>query len=155
MSGLYFYINTKYMDLNPQIWGPHYWFMLHTIALNYPVRPNGVIKKKYYDLIQNLPSLLPHKECRDNMTALIDAYPISPYLDSRQSFIQWTHFVHNKMNEILGKHTITLSEFYDRYYDEYKPKPLKHSEFIYWRKRLVYVFVILVLIIIIYLSYNI
>ena len=24
------------MVLNPKIWGPHYWFFLHTIAINYP-----------------------------------------------------------------------------------------------------------------------
>jgi hypothetical protein len=118
--------------------------------LNYPTRPNDVIKRKYYDLIQNLPSLLPHKISRDTMTTLLDAYPISPYLDSRKSFIQWTHFVHNKMNEMLNKPTITLSEFYARYYDEYKPKPLKQHESMYWRKKLVHacVFMTLVLIII-------
>lgn len=141
------------MELDPKIWGPHYWFVLHTIALNYPLRPNAVIKKKYYDLIQNFPSLLPHKLSRDNMTALIDAYPIAPYLDSRKSFIQWTHFIHNKMNEMTEKSTIPLSEFYTRYYDEYKPKPLKQYEFMYWRKKLVYVCVLIILVlIIIYLS---
>ena len=141
------------MDLDPKIWGPHYWFMLHTISLNYPIRPNDVIKKKYYDLMQNAPSLLPHKISRDTMTALLDAYPVSPYLDSRQSFIQWIHFIHNKTNEILNKPTITLSEFYTRYYDEYKPKPLKQYEFIYWRKKLVYACVLITLVlIIIYIS---
>ena len=141
------------MDLDPKIWGPHYWFMLHTISLNYPIRPNDVIKKKYYDLMQNVPSLLPHKISRDTMTALLYAYPVSPYLDSRQSFIQWIHFIHNKTNEILNKPTITLSEFYTRYYDEYKPKPLKQYEFIYWRKKLVYACVLITLVlIIIYIS---
>lgn len=135
--GKYFYIFISIqliMELDPKIWGPHYWFMLHTIALNYPIRPNAVIKKKYYDLMQNIPSLLPHKLSRDNMTALLDAYPVSPYLDSRKSFIQWTHFIHNKMNEMLSKPTISLSDFYTKYYDEYKPKPLKQHESIYWRK---------------------
>lgn len=155
MCGVIFIFLYKYtyMDLDPKIWGPHFWFMLHTIALNYPIRPNDVIKKKYYDLIQNYPSFLPHKISRDNMSAMLDAYPISPYLDSRKSFIQWTHFVHNKMNEIVGTPPITLTDFYDRYYDEYKPKPLKQYEFIYWRKRLVYVCVLLICFIIIYLSY--
>ena len=32
--------------LNPKVWGPHYWFVLHTIALTYPVNPNETIKKK-------------------------------------------------------------------------------------------------------------
>lgn len=143
------------MELDPIIWGPHYWFMLHTIALNYPIRPNDVIKKKYYDLIQNLPSLLPHKVCRETLVALLQAYPISPYLDSRKSFVQWTHFIHNKINEMLGKESITLSEFYTRYYDEYKPKPLKQYEFIYWRKKLVYACILITLVLIIIYLINI
>ena len=47
------------MDLEPKIWGPHFWFVLHTMTLTYPNNPNGVIKKKQYDFIQNLPSFLP------------------------------------------------------------------------------------------------
>ena len=39
------------MQLDPKIWGPKYWFVLHTIALTYPDTPNSVTKKKYYDLI--------------------------------------------------------------------------------------------------------
>ena len=35
------------MALDPKIWGPQYWFVLHTIALNYPLYPNETIKKKY------------------------------------------------------------------------------------------------------------
>ena len=45
--------------LDPKIWGPHYWFFLHTIAVTYPHNPNSVTKKKYYDLIQNLHIFLP------------------------------------------------------------------------------------------------
>jgi hypothetical protein len=138
------------MELDPKIWGPHYWFVLHTIALNYPLRPNAVIKKKYYDFIQNVPSLLPHKLSRDNMTTLLSAYPISSYLDSRKSFIQWTHFIHNKLNEMIERPQIPLSEFYTRYYAEYKPKPLKQYEFIYWRKKLVYSCILIILIAVIY-----
>ena len=39
------------MTLDPKVWGPHYWFVLHTIALKYPLNPNTTIKKKYYDFI--------------------------------------------------------------------------------------------------------
>ena len=47
------------MALDPKVWGPHYWFVLHTIALTYPITPNDVCKKKYYDFIHNLPLFLP------------------------------------------------------------------------------------------------
>ena len=33
------------MALSASIWGPHYWFVLFTIALNYPLTPNKVTKK--------------------------------------------------------------------------------------------------------------
>ena len=42
--------STTFAGLDPTIWGPHYWFFLHTIAMTYPIRPNDVTKKKYYEL---------------------------------------------------------------------------------------------------------
>ena len=46
-------------NLDPNIWGPHYWFFLHTIAMSYPIHPNAVTKKKYYDFVQNIPLFIP------------------------------------------------------------------------------------------------
>ena len=51
---------TVYLD--PKVWGPHYWFFLHTLAMTYPHHPNSVTKKKYYEFIQNLPLFLPVEE---------------------------------------------------------------------------------------------
>ena len=31
----------------PEIWGPHYWFFLNTVAMTYPNFPNKVTKKKW------------------------------------------------------------------------------------------------------------
>ena len=45
--------------LDPKVWGPHYWFFLHTISISYPRHPNAVTKKKYYALIQNFLVFLP------------------------------------------------------------------------------------------------
>ena len=33
------------MKFDPNVWGPHYWFVLLTIAMTYPIEPNDVIKK--------------------------------------------------------------------------------------------------------------
>lgn len=43
------------MILNPEVWGPQYWFVLYSIAVSYPMNVNTVTKRKYYDFIQNLP----------------------------------------------------------------------------------------------------
>ena len=90
------------MIYEPKIWGPHYWFVLHTIALNYPLHPNETSKKKYYDFIQNLPIFLPISNMGNLFSKLLDIYPVTPYLDSRESLVKWMHFIHNKINLSLG-----------------------------------------------------
>jgi hypothetical protein len=113
---------------DPEIWGPHYWFFLETISHTYPQTPNSVTKRKYYDFIQNLPLFIPNPELGDKFSRMLDDYPVSPYLDSRDSFIRWVHFIHNKLNHMLGKPEISLFAALDHYRAHYKPKQLKLSE---------------------------
>ena len=125
------------MSLDSAIWGPHFWFFLHTIALSYPVRPNTTTKKKYYEFIQNIPLFIPIKSMSTDFSKLLDEYPVTPYLDSRDSFIRWTHFIHNKINTKLEKPTISLSQFYENYYNEYKPSTVKMREASIWKERVI------------------
>ena len=113
---------------SPEVWGPHYWFFLQTVAHTYPLTPNSVTKRKYYDLIQNLPLFIPNPEIGDHFISLLDRYPVSPYLDNRDSFIRWVHFIHNRINRILGKEEITLFEALDDYNSLYRPRQVKLSE---------------------------
>jgi hypothetical protein len=124
----------------PEVWGPHYWFFLQTIAHTYPLTPNAVTKRKYYDLIQNMPLFIPNPEIGDNFIALLDRYPITPYLDNRDSLIRWIHFIHNRINRILGKEEITLFEALDDYKASYRPKQVKLSERFHLRKEYVIAF---------------
>ena len=128
--------------LDPTVWGPWYWGFLHTIAMSYPHHPNDVTKKKYYELIQNLPLFIPVETIGTDFSNLLDQYPITSYLDSRDSFIRWTHFIHNKINERLEKPKITLNEFYMQYYDKYKPKEIKMKEHYKWKEQIIYILVI-------------
>ena len=127
---------TVYLD--PKIWGPHYWFFLHTVAMTYPHHPNSVTKKKYYEFIQNLPLFIPVEEISKEFEKMINIYPITPYLDNRDSFVRWTHFIHNKINEKLEKPTITLNNFFIWYYNEYKSQNEKLNEFNKLREKLIY-----------------
>jgi len=129
-------MSTIYLD--PKIWGPHYWFFLHTLAMTYPHYPNAVTKKKYYEFIQNLPLFIPVEDISKEFELLLDKYPIVPYLDNRDSFIRWTHFIHNKINEKLEKPVVSLNEFFIQYYNEYKSQNEKLLEFIKFRGKLVY-----------------
>ena len=124
--------------LDPKIWGPHYWFFIHTVAMTYPIRPNAVTKKKYYEFIQNLPLFIPVESMSGEFSKLIDKYPVTPYLDNRESLIRWTHFIHNKINQKLEKPQISLSEFYIKYYEEYKSQNVKMVEYYKIREKVIY-----------------
>jgi hypothetical protein len=132
---------TVYLD--PKVWGPHYWFFLHTLAMTYPHHPNAVTKKKYYEFIQNLPLFLPVEEVSSEFSKLIDKYPITPYLDNRDSFVRWMHFIHNKVNEQLEKPQITLNDFFVKYYNEYKTHDEKITEYYKLKERIIYFSIVL------------
>lgn len=142
------------MGLDPSVWGPHFWFFLHTIALNYPKYPNGVTKKKYYDLIQNFHMFIPVEKHASDFSKMVTEYPISPYLDNRDSFIRWTHFIHNKINEKLEKPKISLSKFYIQYYDAYKTKEETFEEYYKLKGKLFYILVFSLLVGVVYYLYD-
>ena len=142
------------MKLDPNIWGPHFWFFLHTIALSYPKHPNAVTKKKYYDFIQNLPLFIPVEEMSKNFEKLLNLYPVAPYLDTNKALVKWMHFIHNKINEKLEKNTITLTQFYDLYHQAYKPQYLKAKEYKKTCSYILYFMVLIMLIAIIVFLYR-
>jgi hypothetical protein len=129
-------MSSAYLD--PKIWGPHYWFFLHTIAMSYPIHPNAVTKKKYYDFVQNIPLFIPVESMAGEFSKLLDQYPVQPYLDNKESFIRWMWFIHNKINKKLEKPQISLNDFYVKYYEEYKPINEKMSEYYKIRGKLIY-----------------
>ena len=115
----------KRKKYEPHICGPHFWCFLHTIALSYPDNANDVTKRKYYELIQNMPLFIPDPEMGDQFSRLLDKYPVSPYLGKRESFIRWTVFIHNKINLVLGKPEMELEDAVAAYNRAYIPGTLE------------------------------
>ena len=141
------------MLFDPSIWGPHYWFFIHTIAHSYPLTPNSVTKRKYYDLMQNMPIFIPNVDIGDRFAQMLDKYPVAPYLDSRESFIRWTHFIHNKINALLGKEEISYLASLEQYNAQYKPKSISISEKLKISKQQLYLFFILTCLALLYMYY--
>jgi hypothetical protein len=110
------------MKYDADVWGPHYWFFIHTIGFAYPNKPNETLKKKYHSFIQDLPLFIPDSQISSDFADMLDKYPVKSYLDSRDSFIKWINYIHNQINEKLGKPHVSLYEAIQNYYELYKPR---------------------------------
>ena len=141
------------MGLNPTVWGSKFWFCLHIITLHYPLKPNNVTKKKYYDLIHNLPLFIPDQLIGNQFGVLLDKYPLTPYLDSRDKFVKWLHFIHNRVNEINDKEILDYYTFIQKYRNLNKPTEILHQEKKYNIQKLAHGGTVLALACMIYLYY--
>jgi Erv1 / Alr family len=124
--------------MKKDIWGPKFWFFLHTIAHNYPPRPNAITKRKYYELMHSMPIFLPDVAIGNIFGDMLINYPLSPYLDSRDSFVRWMWFVHNKVNERVGKRHLSFEEGLDAYRAMYEPDPVHVSRVLRLSEECVY-----------------
>jgi len=141
--------------LDEKVWGPLYWNFLYTIALTYPNHPNEVTKRKYYDLIMNFPLFLPNENMGNTFSKFIDSYPPQSYLSTKESFIKWVWFIHNKINIFLGKPEMGYYEAMDAFYEDYKPKKVKKKEEQKTKHKYIFISVIILLVsLIIFLHFN-
>jgi hypothetical protein len=141
-------------NYEPKVWGPHYWFFLHTISYNYPETPNATTKRKYYDLIQNMPLFIPNEELGNKFSKILDKYPVSPYLDSRDSFCRWVHFIHNKINDSIGKKEKSFVSSLEKYKNNYKPKQIQFFDNIQFDQHFVYMVYILIALLTVFILYE-
>jgi hypothetical protein len=98
---------------------------------------------------------IPNKEIGKNFDALLNMYPITPYLDSKESLCRWLWHINNKINEHLEKPKISLNDFYKNYYNLYKNKESKNKELLHFYKKILFLFIILVFIGVGYFLYKI
>lgn len=89
--------------MNPNIWGPHLWYILHLFSFTYPDEPSYSDKRVYNDFFTNLRYLLPCSFCRKHYNKYLAEYPIGPHLDRRIDLVKWVIQIHNFVNLSLGK----------------------------------------------------
>lgn len=145
---------TQGFKFDPEVWGPHYWFFLHTIAMTYPLHPNETSKRKYYDLITNFPIFIPDVEMGNRFSSLLDQFPVVPYLDSRESFMRWVNFIHNRINIRIGKTEMGLALGIQQYKQQYVPREVYSPQKEMMKQRVIYISIILGLIAVIGVAYN-
>ena len=139
---------------NPKVWGPHYWFFIHSVAETYPKMPTATTKRKYYDLIQNLPLFIPHAEISEKFAKMLDKYPVTPYLDNGESFVRWVWFIHNKINAMVGNRELSLYEGEEAFDAKYQPQEILVSEKLHLSKHVVYTGITIGLLFLVFVLYE-
>lgn len=99
-------------NFDPQIWGPHFWYVLHLITFGYPDEPSYIDQRGYHDFFVNLQHVIPCYNCRKHYTKHLQEHPIGPYLNTKYNLVKWLVNLHNIVNKALNKNLpdITIEE---------------------------------------------
>jgi disulfide bond formation protein DsbB len=108
--------------MDPNIWGPKFWFSLHCVSFTYPFNPDKIDKERYKTFFELLEHLLPCVLCRKNYSKNIKNYPIEGHLTNRKSLAYWVMDIHNMVNMENGKPNMTRDEMLESYEKQYGRK---------------------------------
>ena len=87
--------------MDTRFWGPDGWQLLHSIAYNYPSKPNNTTKQKYRRFFNSIPYILPCIYCRNSLHKFYKELPIENSLQNHESLFKWLYTIHNKINDKL------------------------------------------------------
>ena len=112
-------------SINPDIWGPYFWNVIHLTSFGYPSKPNTLDKQTYRNFYLNLGKILPCDSCSNSCIEFMEKSEnhengcdlnIDHALESRESLIKWGFDFHNVVNEKLGKkYPKTFESFNENY----------------------------------------
>lgn len=97
--------------MKAEVWGPHAWILLHSITLEYPDNPSEDDKRNMSTFFHALGNVLPCYKCKVNFSNHLEQHPITDtVLKSKTSLVKWLIDVHNDVNKMNNKKTVTYEE---------------------------------------------
>lgn len=109
--------------MDPTVWGPKLWFVIHTVALNFPDNPTYEIIRQHEDFFNNLKYIIPCDKCRLHYTQRLDKNPVTKYLKDSNTLFKYTIDLHNEVNKSLDKKIYSYDEVVDIYKKHYSNEP--------------------------------
>jgi len=109
------------MGLSAKIWGKDGWRFIHYVAITYvPYK-----KEEYLKFFNNLPEILPCPICGSHFKENMEKHP--PKMGNAKELFNWTVDMHNFVNQMNGKKTISYDEAYKELFKE--KNLIKFSDF--------------------------
>ena len=53
------------INVEPTIWGEHFWMIIHTSAISYPMNPTAIDKKYFKNFYYSMKVTIPCQKCRN------------------------------------------------------------------------------------------
>ena len=108
------------MGINAKQWGREGWHFIHTIALTYPSEPTETDKQNYLQFLKSLENVLPCNFCAEHFKE--NMIKIPPRLDNTMEFFNWSVDMHNEVNIMNNKPTLTYEEAYNELINTFSKK---------------------------------
>ena len=116
---------TSISNILPTVWGPPGWKFLHYITFTYPNNPTNKEKESYLNFFKYVGEVLPCEKCRYNYKNHQEKYPLNDtVLSCKQNLVIWLINIHNEVNIITGKKTLSYNEVINNLFGQ-KKKPKK------------------------------
>ncbi len=107
--------NEKYKFLPKNRWGNAYWFAMHYLACNIPIKIPNNLAVSYKAFIVCMNYLIPCGECQFHMNEFINHNEIDSYLTTRNRIFQYGWYFHNKVNERIKTPMRDYKEMFELY----------------------------------------
>lgn len=105
-----------FYNINPSLWGPSGWKMMHYITLAYPDEPTKEDKENIKNFFMGVKNVLPCENCRIHFAMNLKNSPLNDnVLSCRYNLINWLNDIHNEVNKRTGKKTYTYDELMKEY----------------------------------------
>jgi hypothetical protein len=153
--------------MDPNIWGPKLWFVIHTFALNFPKNPSYDDIRTYEEFFNNLKSTIPCYKCKIHYTEELEKNPIINYLTDTETLFKYTVDFHNIVNKRLKKKTYNYNEAYKIYIDAYSKdkkdkiklkvkikQKIKKLFYTVFNKKTITIYTVIIIMILLYLYYR-
>jgi hypothetical protein len=114
-------------------WGPYYWGTLHIACLTAPPVLTEEHKIAFVQLVESFTKVLPCPMCQEHFARILQVHPIQDAFKSNVDLFIWSVDVHNEVNKIIGKPTMSIADavvmWADRtgYESQEPPLPLQNA----------------------------
>lgn len=97
--------------MQPEIWGRHFWNVIHILTLSYPNNPTRKDIENHKQFFDSLGKVLPCDKCRLNFSSHMKNNRLTDsVLSSKQSFVKWGIDLHNTVNYHTGKEVLSYRD---------------------------------------------